>query len=195
MPGRNSVPTRAQTRATLTSIVPTAHPMCHVSGLPLYLELGCVVCVWGGAVTAEGCLPLLLQPVQERQFLLSPFPTRQTGQASSSFRNPQNAPLHNFHSQQARHIQAGKVLQDHSVCHSILTCMASVAAGSACTLQARQSNCPALSLSSRSPRSSLSLSEPTAMAADRVVGTLLGGRVARSAGREKIARKRVFSRR
>lgn len=60
MPGRNSVPTRAQTRATLTSTVPTAHPMCHVSGLPLYLEFGCVVCAWGGAVTVEGCLPFLL---------------------------------------------------------------------------------------------------------------------------------------
>lgn len=95
MPGRNSVPTRAQTRATLTSTVPTAHPMCHVSGLPLYLEFGCVVCAWGGAVTVEGCLPLLLQPAQERQLLLSP--TGQTGRASSSFRNPQNAPLHNFH--------------------------------------------------------------------------------------------------
>lgn len=97
MPGRNAAPTRAQTRATLTSTVPTAHPMCHVSGLPLYLEFGCVVCAWGGAVTVEGCLPLLPQPAQERQFLLMPFPTRQTGQASSSFRNPQNAPLHNFH--------------------------------------------------------------------------------------------------
>lgn len=97
MPGRNAAPTRAQTRATLTSTVPTAHPMCHVSGLPLYLEFGCVVWAWGGAVTVEGCLPLLPQPAQERQFLLMPFPTRQTGQASSSFRNPQNAPLHNFH--------------------------------------------------------------------------------------------------
>lgn len=197
---RGTLYPQEQEQGQQTYTVPTAHPrvMCQASLSTLSLGVWYVSRVGVRHIRRLPPSPAISSP-GEATFAKKPFPNQADWtsflllQEPTAFSLVQLPPAHL--TTPSRHCRDLCLSREVGLQSSIHTCTGSGAAGLACTLQAMQSNCLALSLSSKSPRSSLSLSETTATSGDRVVGMLLGGRVARNAGREKIARKRVFSRR